>query len=252
MTTPELEQVLAATLHSHAEEAMTKTDTRSEHERLDERLAEEGPRRHRLVVGGALLAAAVTAAAVWAADPDLSGTAPDPVGPSTGQTASERVADDFFAAFAAGDADLAASYVDRSEVRWSEWESHMRLNEAWHVEYLPQPCEELSTSSASTPVVCAFDYHAQGSDELGFGPFGMNAFNLRISDGQVVHAEATYNADNNGQAELFKAIGAWVRENHPGDWKSMTAGQPPQVSDRWYRLWERRIDEYVAEQLNGE
>ena len=251
MSTREIELELADVLHRHAEDAMVNTDTRSEYERFDERVAGELPRRRRRLVAGALVASAATvAAAVWAVD---LGSSPGPGPAQPERTIAERVADEFFAAVAAGDTDLAASYVDRGEVRWSEWESHMRLNDAWHVEYLPQPCEEMSTSAASTLVVCAFDYHAQGSDELGFGPFGMNALSLRISDQQVVHAEASYNADNNGQAELFKAIGAWVRENHPGDWKFMeTAGQTPPVSDRWYRLWERRIDEYVAEQLNGE
>jgi hypothetical protein len=255
MTTPDLEHVLADTLHRHAEEAMINTDTRTQHERFEERLAEEAPRRRRHAIGGALVAAAaVTAAAVWAADLDGSGSDSDPVGPSVERTEAERVADEFFAAVAAGDEDLAASYVAPGTVPWDEYQSEMRRDAAWDVKYLLEPCQELSTSPAGTNVVCAFDYYSLGSDELGLEPFEKNTLTLRISDGQVVHSEPTYNSGSNGEDELFASIGAWIRDNHPGEWRFLanTEGYTQAELNRWYRLWERRVDEYVAEQLKGE
>jgi hypothetical protein len=255
MTTPELEQVLAATFRNHAEDAMTNTDTRTEHERLEERLAEEAPRRRRRVVAGALVASAATvAAALWAADLGGGGPRTDPAKDADQQTAAERVADEFFAAYAAGDADLTASYLDRSEVPWSDLRHQLQTDRAWHMAYLPEPCQELSASAAGTNVVCPFDYHAYRSEELALGPFGKNSVELRIADGKVVYGAFNVNYQNNGELQLYRAIGAWVRENHPGDWAAMDDDEARTGAElaRWHALWDQRLDEYVAEQLDGE
>jgi hypothetical protein len=252
MTAPDLEHVLAASLQRRAEEAMINTDTRAEYDRFEERLADEAPRRRRRAVGGgAFVAAAVTVAAVWVSGLVTNDPAPGPAQPD--RTAAERVADDFFAAFAAQDADLTASYL-ASGSAWPEWRLEMQRASAWHAEYFPEPCQELSTSLAATNVICGFEYHMLGSEELGLGPFRNNAIDLRISDGEVVHVELTVTFDSNGQTALYDTIGAWVRENHPGEWAFMnnTEGYTRAELDRWSRLWDRRIDEYVAEQLNGE
>ncbi len=110
-----------------------------------------------------------------------------------------------------------------------------------------QPCQELSTAPVGTTVGCPFDYHVLHSEQLGLGPCTNNIFTVLVADGKVVSVEPLYEFGTNGQLDLFEAIGAWVRENHLGDWASMESadGHTRAEMQRWYPLWKQYSQEYA-------
>ena len=255
MSTRDLERELATVLHRHAEDAMNRTDTQAELRKFHDRAAEEGPGRNRArwAVGGAA-AAAVVAVGVGLLAADLGDDRADsgPAGdPAPAQTAAEQVAQDAVTAFTTGDADRLASLLAPGAL--PGWRAAIREDQAWSRTYDVEPCREQGSRSEGTEVGCLFSYHLWHSEELGVGPFENNFFTVVVKDGKVVSAVASYNFANNGQSDLFDAIGAWVRANHPGDWRFManTEGHTPAEMQSWYQLWEQYSQEYADAQAQA-
>jgi hypothetical protein len=127
------------------------------------------------------------------------------------------------------------------------WRADLRLNNAWSREYFLKPCDVTSTGPAGTTVICPFDVHVLHSEQLGLGPFTDNFFTVRVKDGRVMSAEEFSPSGADSQDQIFSAIGAWVRENHPGEWGFMSrpATHTPAEMQRWKLLWERYSQQYA-------
>lgn len=251
MTTPEIERELTAVLHRHAEAAMSRTDTHEELIELQDRVTRPpGGRGRRGVVAG-IAAAAAAAAVVGGAFlvVDDSGRGDDDAAQDVDQpTAAEQAAQEFLSAFTAGDVAGARSMLVEGVTLPQEARFQIRLNRAFSIEHDVKPCETTSTSAFGTRLVCAFDYHAYHSDEMGVGPFGNNSFVVVVdAEGGIRSVQSAYNYQNNGDQQLYDEIGAWVRENHPGDWQFMDSVREVSSDEhaRWTQLWQQRTQEYA-------
>ena len=251
MNTQQVERELAAILQRRAEAAMNQTNTQTELLEFNAEVESRAKRdRRRWVAGGGLAAAAAVVAgfALWPGDgdDDRSGPAGEP-----DQQSAEEVADGFVQAVADGDVDKAASYVAAGATPWEGWRADMREEGVGQQDYaVIEPCETAFTSDAGTRVSCPFSYYLLRSEELGLEPFGNNEFSILVADGKVVSGEIRQDWFNNGQSDLLEAFGAWVRENHPGDWAVMNSEQDGSPADqgRSDRLWEQYTQEYVEAQ----
>jgi hypothetical protein len=266
MTTPDIERTLTAVLQRRADDAMSRTDTGSELQELEKRLAQAAEARtRRWVVGAAaaLTAAAMALGAVWSSG---LGTAPDsgPVRPDRPtQTAPERVAQRFAEAFAAGDNRLVATSLAERTAGPPGWRHYAARAEAWSMDYDLQTCQATSTTEYGTNVECPFDFHSLRSEELGLGPFGTSSISVVVDEGKVRTFRISFSDVGGGEERLYQDIGAWVRENRPGDWAFLSGRWsllvPPAGSDqtrpagtlprsekeRWIRLWQQRTRQYV-------
>lgn len=232
---------------------MQRTDTTTELHRFVDVLGPtaRGGRRRWAVSGAVAMAVAVAAVAIgftlWPAgtgDDRGDGSASDPV---SSQSADEEVAQGFVDAYTAGDADQAASYLAPGVQPWDGWRFDVRRDAAWGREYFVQPCRAVSSSSEGTTVGCAFAYHVLHSRELGLGPFTDNAFEVVVADGKVARVSVSYSFSDNGQSQLYEAMGSWISEEHPGDWARMNSqeGVAPADRSRWLSLWKRYSREYA-------
>lgn len=247
MNAREIERALTAVLHQDAEDAMKSTNTQQELQRFEADIEDRSARSRRgWAVGGIAAAgvAAVVGFALWSSESGEradSGPAGDPR-----QDAAE-VAEGFVKAFAAGDVNQAASYLAPGP-QWQEFRSEMREKGAWRREYFFEPCQETPGSSAlGASFECTFAYDVLRSDELGLEPFGNNLVTLTVQGDDITFARVFYDYTDNGQGDLFAAIGAWVQKNHPGDWAFMenTEGYTKAEMRRWQQLWDQYSRDYV-------
>lgn len=204
---------------------------------------EPRPRRTRIsVAGAAVLALAVAGVGlvVW-----LSGAVTDDA-PGSTPSAEEDVAQDFLSAVTTFRADQVALHLSDDATMPQEWARDLKRDEALGVVYLVQPCGETSAWSTGANLVCPFDFHALGTDQLGRGPFADNAFSVRVDAGEVTSFQAVANTSLNGFDRYYDAVGSWVRANHPGDWGLMDSYESVSDADlpRWLRLWETRLAQY--------
>lgn len=246
MSARDFERELTVLLQRHAEDAMNRTSTHEEHERLQSGIEGRSRRNRRWALAGAAAAgfAAVAGFAVWAADP---GDRDDSAPASDSQTPEEQLAQGFTEALAAGDTDRIRSYP--ATIALDEWaDQNLRLQNAWSMRTIVHACAETSTSSAGTVVDCPYDEHAFHSEQMGIGPFTGNTYTIRVMDGRIASVEATDADGTNGLDDLFLAIGRWVQVNHPGDWEFMQSpATRPADQERWYRLWTEYSQEYADE-----
>jgi hypothetical protein len=101
-------------------------------------------------------------------------------------------------------------------------------------------------------VVCTFDSHALGSDELGLGPFSDNTATFTIRDGKILTAEMEYaDATNGFTDQMWEPFGAWVAKAYPKDAALMYAHWPYRseaaLTDRSLELWAKHARDYVNE-----
>lgn len=258
MTTPDIERELTGVLQRHAEVAMSRTDTSAELERFHNRVEETAgtnTRRGLVAAAAALTAAAVTAAAMWYSGPGQEDESM-PADSRAAQTAEERVAQDFADAFFAGDTERVNGHLAEGTSLPGDlplnlgWHDYQRLIEAYSTEHDVQTCQETGTSPSGTPVSCPFDYHSLRSEELGMDPFGNNNLSMVVTDGVVRGLGISYNGENNGEEELYQEFGAWVRENHPGEWAFLDRRVPDDAA-RWVRLWQLRTAQYADAMTRG-
>jgi hypothetical protein len=253
MTTPGIERELTAVLQRHAEAAMSRTDTQAELKEFHDRVGGGAPRtgRGRVVTGAALAAAAAVVLGVaWFADVTGGGADQEPAQDPSGQTADERVAQQFVEALAVGD--LARPLLAEGASLPVDLEIQFDRNEAWSIEHDVQRCDAIRGTDFGTTVVCPFDYHAYRSEELGLGPFGNNSVTLVLDDGKVRSFQTAYNWRGNGDHELYGQIEAWMRENHSGEWKFLDSPDVrPAEMPRWIRLWQQRTQQYADAMTAG-
>ena len=257
MNTPELERRLGVVLREHAEEAMNSTDTQAHLPTFPDRI-EKAARRRRLGWGAGALAAAaavvaVAVVAVTGADDDV----PADTVAASGAPAAEDVASGFVTAYAAYDLDRAASYLadDATVLVWSSPQDvdGMRQEAAWSravgFRMLPGRCG--AEPEDGSVVVCPFDFHALGSDEIGRGPFSSNELTVTVSDGEIVTAEVSLPYWSNGFSDqAWEPFARWVSRAHPKDAAVMYADWPgvsmQAMTDRANELWERNTRAYVV------
>lgn len=251
MTTSDLERRLSAVLHQHAEDAMNHTRTEEQLEALlvD---AERAGRRRWLGWGATALVAAAAAIALVVWTPGLGSDQSETVVPAPEPTA-EQVAEGFLEEYGGFDRVRAAAYLADSADTGDngDWRLENRFFQAIGFRLLLDPCEEQPSSPDAALVLCAFDYHALGSDELGRGPFSDNSFDFTVQDGKIVafNLSLTYHA-NGFSSQMWEPFAAWVSETHPEDGPVMYDDWPDASSqalnETSFGLWEQRTREYVA------
>jgi hypothetical protein len=262
MSTQEIERELRDVLTRHADEVMRRTDSQAEYKRLRAAADAQRPRHAiRLVVGGAIAAAAVTAVVVWSVtgrdEADLPPTTADPM---TVEAANEAVAEGFVSAFVDGHLDRAATYLSPSlDFHGTgegiigfegEWRRQLDRDAAWHAAYSVEPCDAKMEMQSGTWIKCPFDLDILHSEELGAGPFRNNTFSLKVKDGVVVWAEILYPAEANGLDDYTEEIFDWLESNHPAEvafLRTYASEVPDSQWNDWLRLWEERSTEYAAQ-----
>jgi hypothetical protein len=266
MSTSELERRLGEVLRQHAEDAMNQTDTQGQLETFRKGLGADTRQRRRMAwATGAVAVAASIAVAVLVvttrSEPPDTGTPARP--PSTFGPAD--VATEFMHLYAGHDIRRAVAFLaeDGTVEAWGPPEGpdgimrDARWSQAVNLKITPGACDESGTTAAGTQVVCPFDYHALGSDELGRGPFSGNVFDFTVRDGQIVTADMKLAFETNGfSVQMWEPFGAWVAENHPEDAAKMYADWPDQTTqaldDQSTRLWAKHVDGYIDAVQRGE
>jgi hypothetical protein len=181
--------------------------------------------------------------------------------------AATEVASDFVDAVAAYDVDRAASYL-ADDARVALWPSAPGVDVLGHelewtraagVRLSPGRCEHEGVSGGASTVVCAFDFHALGSERLGRGPFSGNAFRFAVVDDEVVSGEVEPELD----AEVFRAtmwepFTAWLLSHRADEAALMFADWPgwplmrPALTERSATLWAKNVDRYVRAVERGD
>lgn len=251
MSNLDVERRLTEVLHRHAEDAMTQTDTQHELREFLTRGDQEPTRtrasRRGLAVLGAGVAAAVVAGLVaWSPDLTPDRERPAPVQEPT--PASVQIAEEFVAAYATNDtATVTSMAADPAEA--ADWRILMARNDAWGVEFIFEPCQELTTNSLGSGVACLFSLHVLKSREVDRGPFENAIFSVWVDDdGKVFDAEPTWNHELNGMGEHVEEVTGWVLRTHPAEREFLELEEqdvPPAQFDRWARLWQEYVADYV-------
>ena len=253
MTTSDLERQLAVVLQRHAEDAMNRTDTGAKLEDLLDGAQEDLRRRRRRTWAAGLVAAAasialIAAALIFAVNRD---DAVEPVQP-TPATPAERVASAFFDAYMSNDRQRMASYLadnasmqDMSEAAWSRW----RLAAGFRT--LNESCQQQAARPEGTRVVCSFDFHMLGSNEIGRGPFSGDTLAVTVNNGKIAAAVETNTFLTNGFSDqMWEPFAGWVAAYHPSDAEVMYEDWPSQSSARLtgrsLALWTEHVQNYVA------
>ena len=249
--TTELERRLGEVLHHHAEEAMESIDTQSRLETL-ERVVERDSGRRRLMrrAGVLALAACVAGAAFLVGTSDDASRTPSPTGQPG--TSTSQVATDFLAAFTAYDAAQVQTYLAPGAhlTIWSaprdiDWMTRQsRWLRATGFTAVPGPC----TTRGMTTVVCTFDYHGFGSQQLRRGPF-TDTMVLTVEEGHVLDGILTTTGGPDGFAsQMWRPFARWLATSHPSDAAMMYADWPSMnraaLGDRATRTWVRMLGRY--------
>lgn len=261
MTTSEIERLLTATLHAHAEDAMNHTDTQTQLETLHRESARHP--RADWAVGALVAAAAVVAAAVW-----WQGThdAPviEPAAPVDVPTQAEQVATDFVEAWGDFDRPRLASYIaDGATLKLGPvtgnpdgWRLENRFDQAAGFAMQQLECSETYSPGDTIQVGCAFKLHMLGSDQLGRGPFDNSLFIVTVENGKVVDASLNFSGAGNGyDDEMLHPFEAWMDAQHPEDDEVMSAfwdaASTRAEIDASLQMWEQRTQDYVDAVLAG-
>jgi hypothetical protein len=256
MTTSEIERLLTATLHAHAEDAMTRTDTQTQLETLHRDAASRHPRAGSAAVG-LVAAAAVVAAAVW-----WQGTRDDtviePAPPVDVPTQAEQLATDFVEAWADFDRARLASYIaDGATLTLGPvpgnpdgWRLENRFDQAAGFGMQLQLCSENFSPGDRIQVGCAFRLQMLRSDQLGRGPYDNSIFNVTVENGKVVDASLYFSGEDSGyDDQMLHPFEAWMDEQHPEDAEVMDAFWDPASTkaeiNASLQLWEQRTHDYV-------
>lgn len=245
----DVERRLTEVLHRRADDAMSGTDTQEQLLELLTRVEHEQPRSRRAaaVIAAAVAVAAVAAAVFWGTGLTDDRTGPEPVGDPPSRTV--RAAQGFVDAYAAHDAERAASFLAPGTEPWDGWRSRLARDEVWRVQYLLQPCQDLHTTVFGTTVVCPFDLHALGSEELGVGPFDNGSFTVRVDEqGDVDQASLSYNEINNGLAVHVNEMRDWMKRVYVYDYPLMKRDYEELSADQkvvWTRMWTEHLQKFI-------
>jgi hypothetical protein len=245
MNAQEVERELTAVLHRHAEDAMNQTDTQQELLKFEAEAKEVSRRdRHRRTVGGVAAAAVAAGAgfALWSVDPGDradSGPAGQP------QSPTEKVAQRFVESFASGDVGGVRSLLAPGAM--ADWRERLRVNAAWDVQYLFEPCAETGATADGTTVGCLFDLNLLHSEQVGRGPYPNNVFTLVVKEGRVVSAVEHDQSGPGSPDDMYAAVARWIQRNHPDDYQFMThldRVRPSQM-ERFDELWKKYSQDFA-------
>jgi hypothetical protein len=221
---------------------------------------QEARQRRRSVgkkVGAFAVAAAIGLAAVmliWATRPSDE-TVPADTAPAVNPTdAATDVARGFLDAFGVFDPGQAMTYVadDADITGMTEGTNDveglalmMSYLEASGYRHAITSCEATATDPDIT-VVCAYDFHAIRSDEIGRGPFTGGTFTVVVRDGEIVRAERYWEIAE-FSPQMWEPFADWVQSTHPGDFAVMyvDGGTNFRLTEESIRLWEKDSKAYV-------
>jgi hypothetical protein len=177
------------------------------------------------------------------ADEPSALTAPDP--------AAVGIAEDYFKAVNAFDAEQAMSYLsdDAIENRKSFRQSLSWL-EATGFEKILDFCQQVGSSTASgTLVSCTYDFHGLRSDEMGLGPYSGSSDEFTVHDGQIVRESGLLDTEK-FSPQVWEPFAEWVSKAYPQDAAVMYADETYSLqmhTPESIRLWEQHTREYVKE-----
>lgn len=185
--------------------------------------------------------------------------------------AAEDVVRGFLAAFGAFDPEAAMTHVaDDADLRGLILPSvpantkslslMLAMFEASRYQQTITSCQAVPFGSG-TSVVCGFDFNADGSDELGRGPFTGSTFVFTVRDGEIVKAAVNWNL-HQWVSQMRVPFAEWVAARYPRDFEVMYTGSIPplpegfrhvhaRLTEESIRLWRLRIREYVKEVKQG-
>jgi hypothetical protein len=174
------------------------------------------------------------------------------------ESAAEEVAREFLEAYGAFDAEKAMTYVaDGADITGLVAEQvpgdadglslMLSFLEAQGYEQTVASCDAAPFGS-DIGVVCAFDFHAIRSDEIGRGPFTGSTFTFTVREGKIVRGSLNWNVDK-FSPQVWEPFADWVSETYPEDFHVMYTGSGSgfRLSEESIRLWEKRSREYVKE-----
>jgi hypothetical protein len=170
---------------------------------------------------------------------------------------AENLATQFVEAYAAFDADKAASYLaagaDLSEFTESVegLRPSIRHAEATGFQRLFDSCVATGATPTGMSVRCTYDFHGLRSEEIGLGPYGGSWLDIAIADGQIVSVSDEIEFMSNGfSAQMWEPFAVWIGRTYPEDGAIMYENWPrifmAQLTDQSIELWEQHSIEYVA------
>ena len=219
-------------------------------------------RRNQRITAG-VVGIAVFVAAVWVLGTRLGQETTAPAKPATvapGDAKALEVVNDFVAAFGASDADRAITYLaDDADLSGlgangiREFRLLLSYLDAVRYRQLHTSCVDMGSSALETYVHCTFDFHSNGSDEIGRGPYSGTSIHFAVRDGEIVRASMHWELGKYG-TQMWHPFKEWVSTNYPEDVAVMYEETYPgdyALTPESIRLWERHTREYVEEVKQG-
>ena len=215
----------------------------------------------KVTFGAFVLAVAVSLAACTGqgaapkgenADGDTNGSTMNPEGP-----AAADVATGFTDAYGAFDAREAMTFVADDADLTGLIDSQVPADVdglSRQLAFLEAEGYEQNVSCEPVPeatdiyVICAFDFHAIRSDQIGRGPFGGSTFSFSIRDGEIVRASLDWHTER-FSPQMWEPFAEWVSTTYPADAAVMYQDETLtnfRLTRESIRLWRRRSLEYVA------
>lgn len=215
-------------------------------------------RRNQRIAAG-VVGIAVFVAAVWVLGTRLGQETTTPAKPATvapGDAKALEVATDFVAAFGAYDADRAITYLaDDADLSGlgakglREFRLLLSYLEAVRYTQLHTSCLDVGNSALGTYVHCTFDFHSNGSDEIGRGPYSGSSIHFTVRDGEIVRASIYWEIAKYA-SQMWDPFKEWVSTNYPEDiavmYEETHTGDYALTPDS-IRLWKQHTREYVEQ-----
>ena len=111
-------------------------------------------------------------------------------------------------------------------------------------------CVETSTGPSGASIHCEFDIHLLRSDEIGVGPFGPAALDIRVVDGRIVDvSELSFDELEAFSPQVWEPFASWVTSRYPEYAAAMYADDAhasPRLTQRTIWLWERLTRDWAA------
>ena len=214
-------------------------------------------KRRNQRIGAGVIGIAVFVAAIWVFGTRVGQETTTPAKPATVAPGDEKaleVAKNFFAAYGAFDADRAITYladdVDLSGIGANgirEFRLLLSYLEAVEVRLLHTSCLDVGSSALETYVHCTYDFHSNGSDQIGRGPYSGTSIHFTVSEGKIVRASMYWELGEYA-SQMWYPFKEWVSTNYPQDVAKMyddTATGDYVLTVHSIRLWKRHTREYV-------
>lgn len=213
-------------------------------------------RRNQRIAAG-VVGVAVFVVAVWALGTRMGRETTAPATPPTvtpGDAKALEVAQNFFAAYGAFDADRAITYLaddaDLSGIGAQgirEFRLLLSYLEAIRYRQLHTSCVDVGSSGLETYVHCTYDFHSNGSDQIGKGPYSGTSIHFTVSEGKIVRASMYWELGKYA-SQMWYPFKEWVSTNYPKDLAVMydeTSTGDYALTVESIRLWKQHTREYL-------